>query len=206
MVYRASEKSQPPTAAAKHQAPPLVADSNEYLQLVNTQGECQGFAEKLSSHRNGQLHLAFSVMFYRQLNKQRYFHLQKRAQEKYHSGGLWTNTCCSHPRPGESLQHAARRRLNEELGFDDTVVLKQIGHILYKAELDNGFVEHEYDEILLAQVQDVACVLNPGEVQAARWWSEEELEQALRRSPGRFTVWMPMVYRQVIKYLNSGAF
>lgn len=111
----------------------------ENVILVDKHDNESGVEEKMKAHREGKLHRAFSLFVF---NTQGHLLLQKRAKTKYHSAGLWTNTCCGHPRPGESLKKAIHRRLKEEMGFE--CPLKEIFHFIYHAEFDNGLFEHEY--------------------------------------------------------------
>ncbi|KDM92435.1 isopentenyl-diphosphate Delta-isomerase [Photobacterium galatheae] len=174
----------------------------EFVILVNQAGEHQGLAEKMQAHRDGLLHLAFSVLLYRETQTGREFLLQQRALEKYHSGGLWTNTCCSHPREGESLQQAATRRLGEEMGINDVVHVDEVARFVYRAALDNDLVEHELDAVLVAEVPALAVAPNPEEVMAYRWWPEAELSAHLAQSPETFTAWFSEVYRQTLASLS----
>ncbi|MDO6704888.1 isopentenyl-diphosphate Delta-isomerase [Photobacterium sp. 1_MG-2023] len=171
--------------------------SREYVILVNQDGEPRGLAEKMQAHRDGALHLAFSVLLYRETPSGREFLLHQRAQGKYHSGGLWTNTCCSHPREGESLQQAATRRLGEEMGITSVREFDEIARFIYRAALDNDLVEHELDHVLVAHA-DPAIVPNPNEVMAYRWWPEAELSARLTQTPEVFTAWFAEVYRRTL--------
>ena len=113
--------------------------------LVNEKDEATGVAEKMDAHRQGLLHRAFSIFIF---NRKGELLLQQRSLNKYHSGGLWTNTCCSHPSPGESTQAAAIRRLNEEMGFETD--LEKVFDFVYKTGFDDGLLEHEFDHIVIA--------------------------------------------------------
>jgi len=114
----------------------------EQVILVNEQDEQVGIMEKMQAHREGKLHRAFSVFIF---NNKREMLLQQRALNKYHSGGLWTNACCSHPKPNESTEAAAKRRLKEELGFETT--LEKNFDFTYKADFENGLTEYEFDHV-----------------------------------------------------------
>src|SRR5690349_17076045 len=116
----------------------------EYLILVDEQDHEIGTEEKLKTHRDAKLHRAFSIFIF---NKKGQLLLQRRALSKYHSGGLWTNTCCGHPRPGENIDKAAHRRLQEEMGFDCN--MKDVFRFTYKAPLDHGLTEHEVDHVFI---------------------------------------------------------
>ena len=115
----------------------------EEVILVDEHDREIGSGEKLQIHQEGKLHRAFSVLVF---NWKQELLLQKRKETKYHSGGLWTNTCCSHPRPGELTLEAAQRRLHEEMGL--TCPLREVGNFIYRAEFENGLIEHEYDHVL----------------------------------------------------------
>src|SRR5687768_14206462 len=133
--------------------------------LVNEQDEPVGTMEKLEAHQKGLLHRAFSVFV---VNKNGEMLLQQRAQDKYHSGGLWTNTCCSHPLPGENVLDASHRRLMEEMGFD--CPLREIFSFTYRAEFDNGLTEHEFDHVFFGEY-DGEVIPDTAEVQATRYLS-----------------------------------
>ena len=161
----------------------------------NPLGEC----EKLAAHQNGgQLHRAFSVFVF---DGQGQLMLQRRALEKYHFGGLWTNTCCSHPRPGETSLAAAQRRLTEELGF--TVALTEVGSFLYRAEdATSGLTEHELDHVFFGRF-DGEPIPNPAEVMDWRWQAMDEVEAELSVHPERFTPWFPLALTYIKNY-SSG--
>lgn len=171
----------------------------EQVVLVDPQGRVLGLQEKMQAHRDGALHLAFSVLLYRESAGGREFLMQQRARGKYHSGGLWTNTCCSHPRQGETLEQAGLRRLQEEMGIAGIERLEDIATFLYRAELDNQLVEHELDHVLVAGVSGLVIEPNPDEVMDYRWWPEAELEQAVAQTPQRFTAWFPQVLAHALQ-------
>lgn len=177
----------------------------EYVVLVNEQGDAIGTMEKLEAHEKGLLHLAFSVLLYRETDLGKEFLLQKRAECKYHSKNKWSNTCCSHPRVNENVEAAGTRRLNEEIGI--TGVLPEqfvnLGWFIYQAELENGLSEHEQDYILIANTPDVSFILNPEEVSDIQWWSEAEIEKSLNENPEIFSVWFPTVYKKVMAHLHQ---
>lgn len=167
--------------------------TQEQVVLVDPQGRMLGSQEKMQAHRDGALHLAFSVLLYRECAGGREYLLQQRARGKYHSGGLWTNTCCSHPRRGETLSQAGIRRLAEEMGITGVTHLDDIARFIYRAELDNQLIEHELDHVLIARVSALELNPNPDEVMAHCWWPEAELAQAVAETPARFTAWFPQV-------------
>jgi isopentenyl-diphosphate Delta-isomerase len=160
--------------------------------LVDEQDNPVGTAEKMQAHYNGgSLHRAFSVFIF---NRQGEMLLQQRAMEKYHSGGLWTNACCSHPQPGEETRDAALRRLSEELGF--TTPVTKIFDFLYKAEFDNGLTEHEFDHVFVGQYEE-AFQYNPEEVMDTRYMKLEELRESLRLQPEIYTAWFHLAFPRI---------
>ncbi|WP_087018862.1 isopentenyl-diphosphate Delta-isomerase [Thaumasiovibrio subtropicus] len=168
--------------------------STEQVVLVNHDGEPIGLKEKMQAHLDGDLHLAFSVLLYRHNSKgDREYLLHQRAMNKYHSGGLWTNTCCSHPRTGETLIDAGARRLHEEMGIHYEGELHDVGDFVYRADLDNALVEHELDHVLIGSVDHLEFTVNPEEVMATAWVSAASLHTALATTPERYTAWFPTV-------------
>lgn len=165
------------------------------LILVDRLDREIGIGEKMTVHRSGQLHRAFSIFV---LNGKGEILLQQRALDKYHSGGLWTNTCCSHPRPGEELIAAAHRRLQEEMGFD--CELKELFSFIYYAKLEGGLIEHEYDHVLLGKF-DGTPIINPCEVENWRWINAKTLAEEINHQPDRFTYWLCHCYQQFLHYL-----
>lgn len=160
----------------------------EYVILVDEQDNQIGLAEKLEAHEKNLLHRAFSAFIFRRQPRLELL-LQQRALHKYHSPGLWTNTCCSHPRDGESVIAAGQRRLREELGI--SADLKDLGWFKYNAHFDNGLSEHEIDHVLIGDVPgDIVVQPNPEEVHAYRWVTIEELEREIEANPERFTQWI----------------
>ncbi|WP_163923632.1 isopentenyl-diphosphate Delta-isomerase [Photobacterium sp. Alg240-V54] len=167
--------------------------TEEYVVLVDEQGHELGLQEKMQAHRDGSLHLAFSVLLYRDTASGREYLLHQRALEKYHSGGLWTNTCCSHPRQGETMSQAGVRRLQEEMGITLTTSLTDIGNFCYFANLDHQLIEHELDHVLIADGKGLVFTPNSAEVMAYRWWSMAELALQLQQAPQLFTAWFAQV-------------
>lgn len=158
--------------------------------LVNEADEAIGRMEKMQAHREGVLHRAFSVIL-RNANNE--ILLQQRAFSKYHSGGLWTNTCCSHPAPGEDILSAAKRRLVEELGIQcEHLELKY--SFIYKAALDNELTEHELDHVVLG-IYDGPINLNKEEVESIEYVTSEELHRRMNTQPEDFTVWFRAIYQ-----------
>lgn len=161
--------------------------ATEQVILVDLYDNPIGVAEKIEAHRQGLCHRAFSVFVYRHHPEFEVL-LQKRAQEKYHSGGLWTNTCCSHPRPGEEVLQAAERRLFEEMGF--RVPLIATGQFHYIAHFGNGLTENEIDHVLMGELTDEVIRPNPSEVEDYRWIRLNDLKDELNRNPEHFTPWL----------------
>lgn len=159
----------------------------EEVILVNEEDQPIGQMEKMEAHQKGLLHRAFSVLIF---NSSEQVLLQKRASSKYHSGGLWTNTCCSHPRPGETVLDAANRRLMEEMGM--TADLTERFHFIYKTDLDNDLVEHELDHVLVGQSDDLPK-LNSDEAEDFKYIDLETLKEELKSSPENYTVWFKII-------------
>lgn len=159
----------------------------EQIILVDPQDRELGYSDKLSAHQQGLLHRAFSIFIFDPSHQ--LILLQQRQLDKYHSGGLWTNACCSHPRRGETLEFASQKRLREELNF--TVPLTYRGHFIYRAEFDNGLIEHELDHVFLG-IYDPALSIqaNPMEVAQTQWITLQELQSSLTNSPEKFTPWL----------------
>lgn len=147
-----------------------------------------GLMEKMEAHRKGLLHRAFSVFV---MNAKGELMMHQRALHKYHSGGLWTNTCCSHPRKGETVEEAAHRRLMEEMGFDCPVE-KQFDFI-YKAELDSGLTEHEFDHLFIGHYEDEPNI-NPDEVASWKWMTVEEVRNDINTNPAKYTEWFKIIF------------
>ena len=156
-----------------------------------------GTAEKMAVHRTGRLHRAFSILI---VDSRGEMLLQKRARGKYHSGGLWTNACCSHPRSGKSLRGEANRRLFEEMGL--RCELEEIFSFRYRAELPNGLVENEYDHVFLGK-SDAEPRPDPAEAEAWRRVDLQELQAEMAREPGRFTPWFRMIMKKFANVQRS---
>lgn len=165
----------------------------ENVILVNEKDEPIGTEEKMAAHRQGILHRAFSVFIFNSRNE---LMLQKRASSKYHSGGLWTNTCCSHPRPGEDTLAAAHRRLAEEMGFDTE--LTETFSFIYKAPFDNGLTEHEFDHVIVGNY-DGKPILNPEEAEGYRSVTLTDLEKEIASAPEAFTYWLKVSLNELMR-------
>jgi isopentenyl-diphosphate delta-isomerase len=159
----------------------------EHVVLVNERDEEMGIMEKMEAHRTGTLHRAFSVLLF---NSRGEMLLQKRAQTKYHSSGLWTNTCCSHPRPGETLEEAARRKLRQEMGIEAEP--RFAFKFQYKAPLDNQLIEHEIDHVFIGQF-DGEPVLNEHEAEDWKFVDLRALKQEINSEPDQFTPWFRLI-------------
>jgi isopentenyl-diphosphate delta-isomerase len=166
----------------------------ELVILVDQDDRETGVMEKIQAHREALLHRAFSVFVF---NSKGELMLQQRALGKYHSPGLWTNTCCSHPRPGEDTEAAAHRRLQEEMGFDCT--LTKIFHFTYKAPFDNNLTEHEVDHVFVG-FSDTLPVINPEEVESYRFATLDDITVEMAENPELFTVWFQIAFERVAEY------
>ena len=160
----------------------------EQVILVDERDRQVGLMPKMEAHEKALLHRAFSVFVF---NDKKELMLQRRALSKYHSPGLWTNTCCSHQRPEETNVGAGMRRLEEEMGF--TTPLTESISFIYKAPFDNGLTEHEYDYILLGEY-DGAPNPNPDEVAAWKWMQMDDLRQDMRARPNTYTEWFKIIF------------
>ena len=147
---------------------------SDNVVLVDKNNRKIGVAEKLQAHKDGQLHRAFSVFVF---NKNNELLVQKRNSNKYHSGGLWSNTVCSHPKPGETYLAAAHRRLEEEMGFN--CPLKKISCFIYKASFANGLTEHEYDCVFIGKYDGVIHP-DPEEIEDYKWISLQNLKADIK--------------------------
>lgn len=159
----------------------------DHVVLVDADDREIGTMDKMEAHVTGTLHRAFSILVF---NSQGEILIQQRAADKYHSAGLWTNTCCSHPRPNETIRQAGVRRLREEMGIhaEPDFLYK----FVYRAPLDNGLVEHELDHVLRATF-DGTPVCNPAEVQAWKYVPVPELLADVSAHPEKYTCWFRMI-------------
>ena len=171
--------------------------TEEKVILVNEQDEPIGLMEKLEAHKKAVLHRAFSVFV---LNDKNEVMLQQRAGHKYHSPLLWTNTCCSHQREGETNIQAGIRRLQEEMGF--TTELKELFHFIYKAPFDNGLTEHELDHVMIGYYNNEPKV-NPDEVESWKWMSIEAIKDDIQIQSENYTVWFKIIFDEFYHYLEE---
>ena len=165
--------------------------------LVNEQDEAIGAMEKMEAHSSGLLHRAFSVFIF---NSKGEMLIQQRAVKKYHSGGLWTNACCSHPVPGEDITEAAHRRLIEEMGFDTDI--KKAFTFTYQTAFNNGLTENEYDHVFTGTYNgEISPVEN--EVKDYCFMSLDEIRGSLETHPQKYTEWFKIAFPKLEKYLVS---
>ena len=171
--------------------------SEDKVILVDKNDNQVGLMPKLEAHEKGLLHRAFSIFIF---NSRYELLLQKRASSKYHSGGLWTNTCCSHPREGEDTLDAANRRLDEEMGIKTS--LRKVYDFIYKAELDNQLTEHEFDHVFYG-VCDNDPILNKDEAEDFKWVDMETLNNDIMKNEDNYTVWFKIAFEYFYNYLKK---
>jgi isopentenyl-diphosphate delta-isomerase len=165
--------------------------NKEYVILVDEQDNDIGVMEKLLAHQEGLLHRAFSIFIF---NEKGELLLQQRALSKYHSAGLWTNTCCSHPRPNETIKDAANRRLFEEMGL--SCDLKIITNFIYKTPFENGLTEHELDYVLTG-ITNQNPHINKDEVENYKWMPIEDIKKDIISHPDLYTSWFKIALEKV---------
>ena len=171
--------------------------------LVDENDQEIGTCEKLKAHEYGYLHRAYSVFLF---NDQNELLMQKRASTKYHSGGLWTNTVCSHPIQGIDLITCAQNRLMEELGISSNIPdLTPKLTLLYHEEVDQGLIEHEFDHVLIGHYNDLPMTPNPEEVEAVKYSSIEAIDQQLQVHPEQFTIWFQLLWPRIAEQLQAVA-
>ena len=164
--------------------------------LVDVNDNQIGLMPKLEAHEKGVLHRAFSVFIF---NNNGELMLQKRALTKYHSPGLWTNTCCSHQREGESNIYSAKRRLSEEMGF--VTELQEKTSFIYKAKFDNGLIEHELDHIIVGNYNQ-SPIINSFEVDSWKWMSMQDIKNNIKDQPYNYTAWFKIIFEKYYKYIS----
>ncbi|WP_447636236.1 isopentenyl-diphosphate Delta-isomerase [Flavobacterium microcysteis] len=169
----------------------------EKVILVNERDEQIGLMPKLEAHEKAELHRAFSIFI---LNSKNEVMLQQRASQKYHSPLLWTNTCCSHQREGESNIQAGNRRLMEEMGF--STELKELFHFIYKAPFDNGLTEHELDHVMVGYF-DGEPEINPEEVENWKWMDIDAIKDDMQVHPEKYTVWFKIIFDEFYHFLEE---
>lgn len=169
----------------------------EHVILVDESDNPTGIMEKMEAHQKGVLHRAFSVFLFNTNNE---LLLQQRAHSKYHSGGLWTNTCCSHPRDGETTVAAGKRRLLEEMGI--SAELESSFSFIYRAELDNDLTEYELDHVLIGHF-DGNPEINPDEVANWKYVSPEAIRLDMASHPEQYTAWFKIVFDRVFSRIQA---
>jgi isopentenyl-diphosphate delta-isomerase len=169
----------------------------EQVILVNENDEPIGLMDKMEAHEKALLHRAFSVFI---LNDKNEIMLQQRAHHKYHSPLLWTNTCCSHQRSGETNIQAGKRRLQEEMGF--VTNLKELFHFIYKAPFDNGLTEHELDHVLIGYYNNEP-IINDEEVESWKWMKIEDIKEDMLQNSDLYTVWFKIIFNEFYHYFEE---
>ena len=171
----------------------------EKVILVNSNNEPIGLMPKMEAHEKALLHRAFSVFV---INSNNELMLQQRALQKYHSPGLWTNTCCSHQRDGEENIEAGLRRLQEEMGFETP--LEYLFNFIYKAPFDNGLTEHELDHVMLGRYEGEPSI-NPEEVASWKWMDIDLIHADLINNPADYTVWFAIIFDRFYNHLKENS-
>lgn len=174
--------------------------AEEKVILVDINDEPIGLMEKMAAHEQALLHRAFSVFI---LNDDNEIMLQQRAASKYHSPLLWTNTCCSHQRPGETNIQAGKRRLQEEMGFE--VDLTELFHFIYKAPFDNGLTEHELDHVMIGKYNSEPNI-NTDEVESWKWMSIDAIKTDMQENPELYTAWFKIIFEEFNHYIENHKF
>lgn len=171
----------------------------EYVVLVDNKDNQIGLMEKQAAHVNPTLHRAFSIFIF---NSKGEMLLQQRALTKYHTPGLWTNTCCSHPRDGESLQQATKRRLMEEMGMECD--LKEVFSFIYKADVMQGLIEHEFDHVFVGTT-DVTPIINREEVESYKYDTIENIKKDIEKNPENYTAWFKIAFAKLLPVISTEA-
>lgn len=169
----------------------------EHVILVDKADNKVGLMEKIEAHEKALLHRAFSVFVF---NSNKELLLQQRAKDKYHSPLLWTNTCCSHQREGESNISAGKRRLQEEMGF--VCELKEVFSFIYKAPFSNGLTEHELDHVMIGAYEEDPIV-NPEEVEAFQWMHLDKVKQDIDKNPELYTEWFKIIFKESYQKISN---
>ncbi len=169
----------------------------EKVILVDTNDNPIGLMNKLEAHEKAVLHRAFSVFI---LNDNNELMLQQRAQHKYHSPLLWTNTCCSHQRENETNIQAGTRRLREEMGFETE--LKEMFHFIYKAPFDNGLTEHELDHVMIGYYNNMPDI-NKEEVESWKWMKIEDVKNDMITNPDQYTIWFKIIFEEFYHHFDE---
>ena len=176
---------------------PYLCNMEELVVLVDENDTQIGLMPKMEAHEKAVLHRAFSVFVF---NEKGELMLQQRAAHKYHSPLLWTNTCCSHQRDGETNIEAGKRRLQEEMGF--STELKEVFSFTYKAPFDNGLTEHEFDHVLIGYYNDQPKI-NPDEVEAYKWMMLADVKKDIEEHPENYTAWFKIIFKESYEKLKD---
>lgn len=168
----------------------------EKVILVDENDNQIGLMPKMEAHEKALLHRAFSVFIFNDANE---LMLQQRAAHKYHSPKLWTNTCCSHQRDGETNLMAGKRRLQEEMGF--VTELKEKTSFIYKAPFDNGLTEHEYDHVMVGHYNEKP-IINEDEVMDWKWMKLDDVKQDISDNPQLYTAWFKIIFEKFYEFIN----
>ena len=169
----------------------------EQVILVNDKDEQIGLMPKMEAHEKAVLHRAFSVFVF---NDKDELMLQQRAADKYHSPLLWTNSCCSHQRDGESNLEAGKRRLQEEMGF--VCELKEVTSFIYKAPFDNGLTEHELDHIMIGYYNEEP-IINREEVESFKWMTVKDVKNEIANKPEIYTEWFKIIFEKYYSFISK---
>ncbi len=172
---------------------------SEQVILVDSRNRELGVMDKTEAHRLGKLHRALSIFIF---NSKGELLLHRRAMGKYHSSGLWSNTCCSHPRPAENVADAAVRRLKEEMGMK--VEMKELFSFIYKAELENGLYEHEADHVFVGK-SDENPNPDPNEVMEWKWMNTDAISDDIDTNPNNYSVWFQLIFKDVVRRVKESA-
>lgn len=174
---------------------------DEVMVILVDEADCEcGIMEKMEAHRKALLHRAVSVFI---TNSKGEWLMQRRAIDKYHSKGLWTNTCCSHPLPGETNRDAARRRLMEEMGLESE--LRHLFHFVYREKLEDELTEHELDHVFCG-ISDDLPVLNDKEVMEWKYIPFPELQVDISHHPGKYTIWFRKIFEKVNNLISNESY
>ena len=170
---------------------------DEQVILVDSSDREKGTMGKEQAHREGRLHRAFSVFLFNEAGE---LLLQRRAAGKYHSAGLWTNSCCSHPRPGETAMEAAVRRTKEEMGI--TASVEKLFDFVYFTPLENGYFEYEFDHVFFGKTNEQPRP-DPAEVMDTKWMSAEAIAADLDANPSAYTFWFQLIFKDIVARMKA---
>jgi isopentenyl-diphosphate Delta-isomerase len=191
-----SSSASSPVTTDRRRLGRVTNNSLQQVVLIDENDQALGVEEKLAAHQQGLLHRAVSVFILDHSNR---LLMQQRALGKYHSAGLWSNTCCGHPEPGETPLDAAKRRLRQEMNIDCDLV--RVGGFVYRAEVGNGLIEHEYDHVFVGRYDNDPVVASD-EAETFAWVTFDDLNADVEGNPGRYTKWFP----EALSFLTSQGF